>query len=123
MSTSPQHGSSVPMLDWLGHYQKDWLRYDLIAGLVTAAVVIPQAMAYATIAGLPVQVGLYTALTPMLVYTLLGTSRRLSLSSTSAISGLVATELTLVVQDRGAGDYLIAATTLALLVGLFLVLA
>ncbi len=46
-------------------YRKEWLRLDVIAGLTTAAVVIPKAMAYATIAGLPVQVGLYTALLPM----------------------------------------------------------
>ena len=51
------------------------LRADVVAGLTTAAVVIPKAMAYATIAGLPVQVGLYTAFVPMVVYALLGTSR------------------------------------------------
>ena len=50
-------------------------RQDAVAGVTTAAVVIPQAMAYATIAGLPVEVGLYTALVPMLAYALLGTSR------------------------------------------------
>jgi high affinity sulfate transporter 1 len=114
---------SVPIVTWLPLYESGWLRIDLLAGLTAAAVVIPQAMAYATIAGLPVQVGLYTALTPMLIYALLGTSRRLSVSCTSTISGLVATELAPVVQDGGASDYLIAATTLALLVGLFLVLA
>jgi len=113
----------VPIVAWLPRYESGWLRFDLLAGLTAAAVVIPQAMAYASIAGLPVQAGLYTALTPMLIYALLGTSRRLSVSSTSTISGLVATELALVVQDGGASDYLIAATTLALLVGLFLVLA
>ena len=47
----------------------------IIAGLTTAAVVIPKAMAYATIAGLPVQVGLYTAFVPMVIYAVLGTSR------------------------------------------------
>ena len=57
----------LPIADWLFSYQKDWLRPDIIAGLTTAAVVIPKAMAYATIAGLPVQVGLYTALVPMAI--------------------------------------------------------
>ena len=52
------------MLDWLFRYPKKWLRLDLVAGLTTAAVVIPKAMAYATIAGLPVEVGLYTAFIP-----------------------------------------------------------
>ena len=46
---------------WLSDYHRDWLKPDVIAGLTAAAVVIPQALAYATVAGLPVQVGLYTA--------------------------------------------------------------
>src|SRR3954449_4503496 len=50
------------------------LRFDVIAGLTAAAVVLPKAMAYATVAGLPVSVGLYTAFVPMIVYALLGTS-------------------------------------------------
>ncbi len=56
---------AFPVLDWLPGYRKEWLRADVVAGLITAAVVIPKAMAYATIAGLPVQIGLYTALVPM----------------------------------------------------------
>ena len=56
------------MLAWLFRYPKEWVRLDLVAGLTTAAVVIPKAMAYATIAGLPVQVGLYTAFIPMVIY-------------------------------------------------------
>jgi sulfate permease, SulP family len=63
------------MIGWLKEYRRDWLRPDVIAGLTTAAVVIPKAMAYATIAGLPVQVGLYTAFVPMLIYALTGSSR------------------------------------------------
>ncbi len=56
--------SRIPMLDWLDGYQKGWLRLDVVAGLTTAAVVVPKAMAYATIAGLPVEIGLYTAFVP-----------------------------------------------------------
>ena len=58
-------------------------RLDVIAGLTAAAVVLPKAMAYATVAGLPVSVGLYTAFVPMIIYALLGTSRVLSVSSTT----------------------------------------
>ena len=58
----------LPLPGWLADYQAAWLKPDVIAGLTVAAVVIPKAMAYATIAGLPVQVGLYTAFLPMLVY-------------------------------------------------------
>lgn len=113
----------VPILSWLPAYKAGWLRYDLLAGVVAAAVVVPQAMAYASIAGLPVQVGLYVALAPMVVYALLGTSRPLSVSSTSTISMLVATQLSLVVGRAQPEAYVIPAATLAFLVGLFLVLA
>ena len=63
----PQHHTSFPILGWIFGYQKEWLQWDLTAGLITAAVVIPKAMAYATIAGLPVQVGLYTVFVPMTI--------------------------------------------------------
>ena len=66
MTTSKRRRFGFP--EWLFSYEKDWLRPDVIAGLTTAAVVIPKAMAYATIAGLPVQVGLYTAFLPMVIY-------------------------------------------------------
>jgi MFS superfamily sulfate permease-like transporter len=98
-------------------YQRAWLRWDLLAGLTTAAVVVPQAVAYASLAGLPVQVGLYVATVPMVAYAPLGTSRPLSVSSTSTISILTAGALA----DAGAvGDPGRAAATaslLALLVG------
>jgi high affinity sulfate transporter 1 len=85
------------MLSWIAEYKKEWLRPDIIAGLTTAAVVIPKAMAYATIAGLPVQIGLYTAFLPMVIYAFLGTSRVLSVSTTTTIAILTAAELNLVV--------------------------
>jgi MFS superfamily sulfate permease-like transporter len=62
------------------------LRFDVVAGLTAAAVVLPKAMAYATVAGLPVAVGLYTAFVPMVVYGLLGSSRVLSVSSTTTVA-------------------------------------
>ena len=63
----------IPIVDWLRSYPQAWLRPDVIAGLTAAAVVIPKAMAYATMAGLPLQVGLYTVLVPMVIYAVLGT--------------------------------------------------
>jgi MFS superfamily sulfate permease-like transporter len=101
----------------LGRYQRAWLRWDLLAGVTTAAVVIPQAVAYASLAGLPVQVGLYVAIVPMVAYALIGTSRPLSVSSTSTISILTAGAL---VDAGAAGDAtraVAAASLLALLVG------
>ena len=74
------------VLEWIRHYDRRWLVKDLLGGLAAGAVVIPQAMAYATIADLPVQVGLYTCMVPMVVYALLGGSRTLSVSTTSTIA-------------------------------------
>src|SRR5262249_57029663 len=93
VSANRQPHGSFPILDWFFGYQKEWLRWDLIAGLITAAVVIPKAMAYATIAGLPVQVGLYTVLVPMAVYAVVGTSRPLSMSTTTTLAILAAAQL------------------------------
>lgn len=85
--------AAIPTGTRFPSYRREWLRPDLIAGLTTAAVVIPKAMAYATLAGLPVEIGLCTALVPMLVYALLGTSRPLSVSSTTTLAILTATWL------------------------------
>ena len=71
----------LPMMEWLPSYRKEWLRFDVAAGLTTAAVVIPQAMAYAAIAGLPLVVGLYTSLVMLVVYAAFGTSRLLSVTA------------------------------------------
>ena len=99
------------------------LRPDVIAGLTAAAVVLPKAMAYATVAGLPVSVGLYTALVPMVVYALLGTSRVLSVSSTTTLAILVATELALAVPDGDPGRLMTATATLTAMTGLLLIAA
>ncbi len=99
------------------------LRLDVVAGLTAAAVVLPKAMAYATVAGLPVAVGLYTAFIPMLVYALLGTSRVLSVSSTATLAILTATQLGLVVPDGDPAKLITATATLAALVGALLLLA
>ena len=111
----------VPL--WLRDYHRDWLKPDVIAGLTAAAVVIPKALAYATVAGLPVQVGLYTAFLPMLIYALLGTSRVLSVSTTATIAILAGAALSRAATQADAGALLDASATLTLLVGGFLVLA
>lgn len=113
----------MPFLEWLPGYQKEWLRADVIAGLTAAAVVIPKAMAYATITGLPVQVGLYTAFLPMVIYALLGTSRPLSVSTTATIAILTAAQLDLVVPDSNPAMMLRAVAMLTFLVGSILILA
>src|SRR3954451_8457117 len=98
------------------------LRLDILAGLTAAAIVVPKALAYATIAGLPVQVGLYTASVPMVIYALLGTSRPLSVSTTTTIAILTGAELGRVAPGGGA-ELIAASATLAVLVGVLLLLA
>jgi len=105
---------------------QEWLatfRFDLVAGLTAAAVVLPKAMAYATVAGLPVAVGLYTAFVPMGIYALLGSSRVLSVSSTTTLAILAGTELGLVVPDGDPAKLVAATATLTALVGAILILA
>src|SRR5512141_78396 len=99
------------------------LRFDVVAGLTAAAVVLPKAMAYATVAGLPAAVGLYTAFIPMAIYALLGSSRVLSVSSTTTLAILAGTQLGLVVPDGDPAKLVTATATLTALVGAMLVVA
>ncbi|MDQ5909930.1 MAG: hypothetical protein QG599_2025 [Pseudomonadota bacterium] len=99
------------------------LRFDIVAGLTAAAVVLPKSMAYATVAGLPVAIGLYTAFVPMITYALLGTSRVLSFSSTTTLAILTGTQLALVVPDGDPAKLVTAVATLTALTGLVLILA
>src|SRR5512136_2920687 len=110
-------------LSWLRDYPREWLRPDVIAGLTAAAVVVPKAMAYATIAGLPVEIGLYTAFVPMVIYALFGTSRPLSVSTTTTIAILAATALAAAAPGAAAADLVAASATLAVLVGVALIIA
>lgn len=110
-------------------YQRASLRHDVTAGVTAGAVVIPQAMAYATVANLPVQTGLYTCIVPMFVYALLGGSRAMSVSTTSTIATLTAT--TLVTSGVAAGSFTASGPdaipgdliTLTLIVGVILLVA
>ena len=123
MSSDRVGSFRIPVPDWIRDYQKEWIRWDVVAGLTAAAVVIPKAMAYATIAGLPVQVGLYTAFLPMVIYAVLGTSRPLSVSTTTTLAILAAAALGETVPDGAPASLLTASATLTLLVGVVLVLA
>ena len=83
----------LPILAWLPRYDRAWLPLDLIAGLTLWGLVVPEAMAYAGIAGLPPQAGLYTLVAGLLVYALLGTSRHLVVQATSATAALLASSV------------------------------
>ncbi|MCO4294618.1 SulP family inorganic anion transporter [Solitalea sp. MAHUQ-68] len=108
---------------WLSHYSRRWLKNDIVAGSVTAAVVIPKALAYATIAGLPIQVGLYTVFLPMILYALTGSSRPLSVSTTTTLAILTATQLDKVLAVNNNTTIMTICITLTLLVGIVHLLA
>lgn len=122
-SEAPAAKRSGLLPEWLLAYKKDWVKPDVIAGLTAAAVVIPKAMAYATIAGLPVQVGLYTVFLPMLVYAVLGTSRVLSVSTTTTLAILVGADLAETATEGQPEALMRALSTLGLLVGAILIVA
>lgn len=106
----------VPVLSWLPAYRRADLTGDLIAGSVVAIMLVPQGMAYALLAGLPPQVGLYASIMPLVIYGLLGTSRTLAVGPVALVSLLVATGIT-AVAEPGSAVTLQLALTLALLVG------
>lgn len=115
--------SWFPFIEWISGYKKEWIKNDVTAGLITASIVIPKAMAFAIIAGLPLQIGLYTALIPLIIYAIFGTSRSLSVSSTTAIAILAAAEIARVSQTGQNADPAALAITLALMVGVILIIA
>lgn len=107
----------LPFLSWLPQLERDTLRQDGWAALTGAAVVLPQAVAFATIAGLPPQFGFYAAMVPAIVAALWGSSRHLVTGPTTAISVLVFATLS-PLADPGSPEYLGMVLTLSLMVGL-----
>src|SRR6478735_7210073 len=99
-------------------YERSWLRSDLVAGVILGAILVPQGMAYATLAGLPAVTGLYTTIACLVGYALFGPSRVLVLGPDSSISPLILASITplLVVGDPGSA--LVLAGMLAIFVGL-----
>jgi sulfate permease, SulP family len=106
----------LPILSWGPNYRRGDFRSDLTAGLTVGAMLVPQAMAYALLAGLPPEIGLYAATIPVIVYALFGTSRQLAVGPVAIVSLLTATALAPLVEEGTAG-YLGAAALLALMVG------
>ena len=113
----------VPILSWSRDYDRRWLTADAIAGLTLWGLVAPEAMAYAGIAGLPPQAGLYTLLASLFVYALFGTSRHLSVQPTSATAALIASTVVALGVSAGDPEYQSYAIMLALLVGALFVVA
>ena len=112
-------GRFLPGVAALAGYQRGWLAPDLIAGVTVWAVLVPQGLGYASLAGLPTVVGLYAALGAMLLYWLWGSSRELNVGPESTVAIMVATVLAPLAQ-QGTEEYASLAAMLAILVGLVL---
>ena len=106
-----------PIYQWLPNYNKSWLKGDLNAGLTVGIMLIPQGMAYASIAGLPPVYGLYASILPLLIYAVLGTSRQLAVGPVAMVSLLTAASLS-AIPGLTPEQYIQYAIGLALLVGL-----
>ncbi len=118
MDTQPDKGhawgsrirSALPVIAWLPQYQRSWLRPDMVAGLTLAAYAVPVSVAYASLAGLPPQAGLYCYLVGGIAYAAFGTSRQLAIGPTSAISILIGSAIgTLATGDALRQSHLAAA--------------
>ena len=113
--------SHFPLIGFLQQYRRGDFHHDLIAGLIVAAIAVPQAVAYAFLAGLPPQAGLYACLLPMVVYAVLGSSRHLVVGPVAVAALMVAAAIGLHAPDYG-DNHLAVATVICLEAGLFLLL-
>src|SRR6201987_1207644 len=108
----------LPVLDWIPGYRRDWLLPDAFAGIALWAVMVPEAMAYAGIVGVPPIMGLYTIVPALLAYALLGTSRQLVVGPDTA-TGLLSAVTVGAIATQGTADFNSLTSTLAVLIGIF----
>lgn len=106
----------LPFTDWLFHYKKSNFVGDLTAGVIVAIMLVPQGMAYAMLAGLPPEVGLYASIVPLIIYGLLGSSRFVATGPVAMVSLMVASGIG-AIAIPGSADYVGLALTLALMIG------
>jgi SulP family sulfate permease len=109
----------VPALGWLRTYRRDAALSDLLAAVIVTVMLIPQSLAYALLAGLPAEMGLYASILPLVVYALFGSSRTLSVGPVAVISLMTATAVGKVAAE-GSADYASAAVAMAMISGLML---
>ena len=113
--------SYFPILEWLPKYQGSWLRVDVIAALTLWALLVPEAMAYAGIAGMPPETGLYAAPLAMIAYAIFGTSRHLNVGPSSAIAAL-SFSVVVGLAAVGSPEFIVLSIALALMVGVLLII-
>ena len=111
----------LPILDWAGAYTRETATSDLVAAAIVTIMLIPQSLAYALLAGLPAEMGLYASILPLVAYAIFGTSRALAVGPVAVVSLMTAAAVgNLALQ--GTAEYAAAAIVLAFLSGLMLVL-
>ncbi|WP_372742785.1 SulP family inorganic anion transporter [Neptunomonas sp.] len=110
-----------PILEWVRIYDLNMLSSDLIAALIVTIMLIPQSLAYALLAGLPAEVGLYASILPLIAYTVFGTSRALAVGPVAIVSLMTAAAVGNIAQ-QGTDAYVLAAITLAFISGVILLL-
>lgn len=110
-----------PAFEWARGYGRATLTNDMIAAIIVTIMLIPQSLAYALLAGLPPQVGLYASILPLVAYALFGTSRALAVGPVAVVSLLTAASVSQIAPP-GSPEYIAAAAALALLSGLFLIM-
>jgi len=111
----------LPAAGWLRDYNTSTFKADMVAGVVVTMMLIPQSLAYALLAGLPAETGLYASIFPLIAYAVFGSSRALSVGPVAVVSLMTMVALSKIV-EQGSVDYISAATALALLTGGFLLL-
>lgn len=111
----------LPILEWGREYNRDTLTNDMVAAVIVTIMLIPQSLAYALLAGLPAEMGIYASIAPIVLYAIFGTSRALAVGPVAVVSLLTAAAVGNVA-GQGTADYIAAAITLAFLSGIFLFL-
>lgn len=111
----------LPVLEWGRTYNRKTFSNDMIAAVIVTIMLIPQSLAYALLAGLPPEAGIYASIAPIILYAVFGTSRALAVGPVAVVSLLTASAIGQVA-DQGTAGYAVAALTLAFLSGGFLVL-
>ena len=109
----------LPILDWGRYYDRSTLTNDLVAALIVTIMLIPQSLAYALLAGLPPEMGLYASMLPIIFYAIFGTSRALAVGPVAVVSLLTVAAVSKIAVP-GTSEYIVAAITLAFLSGLIL---
>ncbi len=115
----PRVSRYFPVLEWVRAYDRHFLVGDLLAAVIVTIMLIPQSLAYAMLAGLPPEVGLYASILPLVAYAMFGTSRTLSVGPVAVVSLMTASAVGQIAAE-GTTGYLVAAVALALLSGVML---